>query len=196
MRVWAAIALVALVGCGGNDDRRADAGGGGGLCGDTRLQGEVLLPVVDRGACGIADPVRITRIDGVEITGGPVMDCRTARAFADWTVEGAARAARNGGRQLTRIETVASYACRNRYGRSSGRISNHALGRAVDVSAFGFADGGRISVLRDWLGTTILQEAAGRACGPFNTVLGPNYNAAHADHLHLDVTDEYRTFCR
>jgi len=69
---------------------------------------------------------------------------------------------------------------------------------AVDVSAVRFTDCSRLSVLHDWTETTILQEAAGHACGPFDTVLGPNYNAAHRDHLHLDVTDEYggATFCR
>ena len=190
------MALLALAACGG--DTRRDAPVAGALCGDPRLAGQALAPIMEGGSCGVADPVRISAIAGVAVTGGPVMDCRTARAFADWTTGGLAIAARNGGRTVTRIATVASYACRNRYGRSGGRLSNHALGRAVDVAALGFADGGRLSVLRDWTNTTILQEAAGRACGPFNTVLGPNYNAAHADHLHLDVTDEYRgsTFCR
>ena len=194
MRRWIALGLLVLAACGG-DSRRDVAGA---LCGDPRLIGEALPSIDGAGQCGISDPVRIAGIGGVTVTGRPVMDCRTARAFADWTTDGLARAARNGGRQVASVETVASYACRNRYGRSSGRISNHALGRAVDVSAIGFTDGSRLSILRDWYNTTILQEAAGRACGPFNTVLGPNYNAAHADHLHLDVTDEYRgsTFCR
>lgn len=87
------------------------------------------------------------------------------RVFADWTTSGLAHAARNAGRSPTRVETVASYACHDRYGRAGGRIGNHA---------------------------------PGRACGAVSTVLDPNYNAALRDHLHLDLTDEYRggTFCR
>jgi len=31
-----------------------------------------------------------------------------------------------------------------------------------------------------------LQAVRGGACGYFTTVLSPDYNAAHADHFHLD----------
>ncbi|WP_185804184.1 extensin family protein [Pontivivens nitratireducens] len=197
MRRLICVVMLALTACGSGDKRRAGAVDGA-LCGDPRLQGEALPPVIDGGACAIAAAVRVSAIGTVAIGGAPVMDCRTALAFADWTAGGLSRAARKGGRKVSRVDTVASYACRNRYGRAGGRISNHALGRAVDVSAVGFTDGSRLSVLHDWTDTTILQEAAGHACGPFDTVLGPNYNAAHRDHLHLDVTDEYggATFCR
>lgn len=170
----------------------------GALCGDPRLVGTAQPAINGPGACGVTDPVRLSGVAGISVSGNPVLGCDAARAFADWAEGGLAIAAAREGRRVTQIETVASYACRNRNGVRRGRLSNHALGRAVDISALRFADGGRLDVLRGWTESTILQEAAGRACGPFNTVLGPNYNAAHRDHLHFDVTDEYGggTFCR
>jgi hypothetical protein len=36
-----------------------------------------------------------------------------------------------------------------------------------------------------------------KACDAFGTVLSPDYNAAHADHFHLDQADRgYGAFCR
>ncbi|RED18620.1 extensin-like domain-containing protein [Pontivivens insulae] len=191
------LALLILAGC--TADVPVERGPvAGALCGDPRLVGTAQVPVTGPGACGMADPVRLSGVAGITVAGRPTMTCRTARAFADWAEGGLQVAAARDGRQVTEIVTVASFACRNRNGTRTRRLSNHALGQAIDISALGFADGGRLSVLSDWTNSTILQEAAGRACGPFNTVLGPNYNAAHRDHLHFDVTDEYGggTFCR
>ena len=54
------------------------------------------------------------------------------------------------------------------------------------------ANGVRISVARDWNGTDdkarFLHAARDGACESFTTVQSPDYNAAHRDHLHLDLT--------
>ena len=71
-----------------------------------------------------------------------------------------------------------------------GRHSEHATANAVDIAGFRLAGGRRISVLRDWPGegkdAAFLREVRTGACGLFATVLSPDYNAAHADHLHFD----------
>jgi len=47
-----------------------------------------------------------------------------------------------------------------------------------------------VSIQRDWPGNgaegAFLRDARDGACKLFATVLSPDYNAAHADHLHLD----------
>ncbi|RYF37384.1 MAG: extensin, partial [Comamonadaceae bacterium] len=52
------------------------------------------------------------------------------------------------------------------------------------------ADGRRIGVLRDWSRpgpeADFLRKVHAGACRFFDGVLGPEYNAAHRDHLHLD----------
>lgn len=97
------------------------------------------------------------------------------------------------GTTVARIEHFGSYSCRRMYGRQEGSWSEHSTGNAIDVSAFVLTDGRRIAVLRDWS----RDDARGRflhavrdgGCTLFATVLSPDYNAAHRDHLHLDQAD-------
>ena len=74
-------------------------------------------------------------------------------------------------------------------------------GNAIDVAAFVAADGHRIAVLSDWSGNEAEQEflraVRDGACTWFGTVLSPDYNVAHADHLHFDQADRaFGTVCR
>ena len=87
------------------------------------------------------------------------------------------------------------------YGGDTGNWSEHATGNAVDVSAFVLEDGRRISVLGDWNDADeaagFLHAARDAACDVFGTVLSPDYNAAHADHFHLDQEARgFGSFCR
>lgn len=54
-----------------------------------------------------------------------------------------------------------------------------------------FEGGRRLNVARDWRGDSaeaaFLRDAHRGACRVFGTTLGPDYNAAHADHFHLDM---------
>ncbi|HET6156775.1 MAG TPA: extensin family protein [Dongiaceae bacterium] len=95
------------------------------------------------------------------------------------------------GSAITRIDQLGTYACRNINNATSGRRSQHATANAIDIAAFHLADGRTVSVARDWGKDTpqgrFLAEARDEACSFFNVVLSPNYNALHADHLHLDL---------
>ena len=128
---------------------------------------------------------------------GPVQ-CNVAKAFGDWARFGVDRAARQLLKSpVARIETMGSYACRNVAG--TDRRSAHARAEAIDVSAFVLADGRRIVLKRDWDGgdaatREFLRVVHKSACKRFGTVLGPQYNAAHEDHFHLEGTGA--KFCR
>jgi len=128
---------------------------------------------------------------------GPVT-CPLAETLAGWARYGADRAAQQIlGSALVRIETMGGYSCRNVAG--TGRRSAHASANAIDVSAFVLADGRRISVVDGWSGGTaaerrFLATIHASACKRFGTVLGPAYNAAHRDHLHLELSGT--AFCR
>ncbi len=130
---------------------------------------------------------------------GPV-SCQMANGFAGWARFGADRAARQIlGTRLVRIETMGSYSCRNVAGTS--RRSAHATADAIDISGFVLADGRRITVLGDWNGGSreereFLRVAFQSACKRFSTVLGPEYNQAHRDHIHVEVGGNGRPFCR
>ena len=128
---------------------------------------------------------------------GPVT-CPTAKTMAAWARFGVDRAARQIlGSRLVRIETMGSYNCRNVAG--SSRRSAHATANAIDIAAFVLADGRRISVLDDWNGGNsaerkFLRVVHDSACKRFGTVLGPEYNAAHRNHFHLE--QKAGNFCR
>ena len=122
---------------------------------------------------------------------GPVASCPIAAALALWerdVVQPAAR--KHFGRPVAAIDHAGSYSCRRLYGRSGGRFSEHASANAFDVLGFRLADGRLISVLRGWPGdgpqAAFLRDVRDGACRLFATVLSPDYNAAHADHLHFD----------
>lgn len=154
------------------------------------------------GGCSTLNTVRLARLqsDNASLALsnlGPVT-CPLATTFAAWARFGIDRAARQIlGSPLVRIETMGSYNCRNVAGTT--RRSAHATANAIDVSAFILADGRRISVIGDWSGGTdaerrFLRIVHDSACKRFGTVLGPNYNAAHADHLHVELGDG--SYCR
>lgn len=102
------------------------------------------------------------------------------------------------GQPLSSMTHMGSFACRNIYHRTEGRRSEHATASALDVAAFGLPDGRRITVLEGWEGTRrdarFLREAHEAACDYFGTVLGPDYNAPHADHFHFGTRG--LRFCR
>ncbi|MGK6318182.1 extensin-like domain-containing protein [Sphingomonas sp. DT-204] len=151
-----------------------------------------LAPIAD-GECGYSDGVRP---DGgsQQIAFSPErlgVSCPVAAGLAmfEWNVLQPA-AQRRFQSRVVRIEHLGSYNCRRMYGRSTGDWSEHARANALDVAGFVLADGTRVSVLKDWAGggekSRFLHEVRDGACELFATVLSPDYNAAHRDHLHLD----------
>ncbi|WP_205214850.1 extensin family protein [Altererythrobacter sp. ZODW24] len=133
-----------------------------------------------------------------EVTNLGTVSCPVANTFAAWTRFGVDRAARQIlGSPIERIETMGSYSCRNVAG--SSRRSAHSTADAVDVSAFVLKDGRRISLSGGWNSSDrrereFLRVVHKSACKRFGTVLGPDYNAAHRDHFHLERGDG--SFCR
>jgi hypothetical protein len=130
---------------------------------------------------------------------GPVT-CEVSEVFAAWARYGVDRAARQIlGSPLRSIETMGSYACRNVAG--TDRRSGHATGAAIDVAGFVLEDGRRIMVRSGWYGGSeserqFLRTVQQSACKRFDTVLGPDYNAAHADHLHVEGVIATKSYCR
>lgn len=96
------------------------------------------------------------------------------------------------GQEVVRIRQLGTYACRAvRGGRGDGtRRSQHATANALDVAGFVLADGREVSLARDWDDPgprgAFLHAARDGACRVFDAVLGPEYNALHRDHFHLD----------
>jgi hypothetical protein len=154
----------------------------------------VLAEVREGAACGYADGLRFDARDPRITPFSPAnlgVACPVAAALALWEWEVVQPAAERHFRmRVSRIEHLGSYNCRRLYGRSQGDFSQHATADAVDISGFRLADGTRITIVNGWAKggrqAAFLREVRDGACGVFATVLSPDYNAAHRDHLHLD----------
>jgi len=143
------------------------------------------------GFCSTADSLRLSGGTTPLAPAGPVMACPLALEYALWERQVVRPAARELlGAEVRRIEHFGTYACRRVYGRAEGAPSAHARAAALDVSGFVLDDGRRITVAADWTGevaeAAFLRRVRSGACRVFRATLGPDYNAAHADHLHLD----------
>ena len=169
--------------------------------------GAQFVPVADAylgEGCSTLGTVQLSALaaDTTRLTLGNIgpVQCGVGAAFAGWARYGVDRAARQIlGSPLQRIETMGSYSCRNVAG--SQRRSAHATAGAIDIAGFVLADGRRITVAEDWHGGTaqekeFLRTVQRSACRRFNTVLGPEYNAAHRDHFHVEGVIDGDSYCR
>lgn len=164
-------------------------------------------------AHGVDRPIRLTGpVRGVEIHApGPraawhqpvheILDCRLALALDDF-------AALLAERDFVELVHMSFYRKNARIA-GRGSPSQHASGRAIDLSTLVKRDGTRYVVLQDWNGAigdkscgpdaspprqdtpgarelrSIACEAAAR--GLFHLILTPNFNRAHSNHLHIDL---------
>jgi hypothetical protein len=168
-------------------------------CRATLAQGGMSFePLADRDtgpACGFHNAVRISRTRIA--VGEPFsLSCRAALSLAMWerhVLQQVAQAEL--GTRVKAMRHFGSYACRNLYGETGRRRSQHATADALDVAAFRLADDRLITVKGDWQGGTggqrtpaarFLRAVHDGACHYFDVVLGPDYNRAHADHFHFD----------
>jgi hypothetical protein len=165
------------------------------LCRDTLKTASKLeaMPLADRqmgGECRFDNVVRATS-SPITFTPRVTATCAVTAALYWYQGELAQAASEHMGSTITGITQLGTYACRNVNNAKKGRLSQHATANAIDIAGFQFANGKRVSVLRDFGKDTpegrFLEAAHGRACGVFNVVLGPRYNKQHADHFHLDM---------
>lgn len=155
-----------------------------------------MLPPIAEGVCMAQSPLEVTalNVNGrvVELTSPISTNCEMATALADWAgeVDAYAKAALDS--ELAALQTGTSYMCRARVGGAEQFTSEHGFANAVDLVGFTLADGRSVVVEDDWMPATtpeakLLRQSHGAACGKFTTVLGPEANADHEDHLHFDL---------
>jgi hypothetical protein len=156
------------------------------------VEATTLAPITE-GECGIATPVAVASLGNgtIDFSTRAIIGCDLAETLATWlsaTVQPEARAILAG--RVDGIRVAASYACRTRDSIPGAKISEHAFGRAIDISAFR-VDGRWIDVKSGWGSggpeADFLAAARRSACGPFKTVLGPGADRYHRDHFHLDL---------
>lgn len=152
-----------------------------------------IAPIRDSASCGIDWPVEVAGFSGnVGMKPAATLTCDMALAFAQWTEDELAPAAR--WRYFSGVKTIhqgSSYSCRSIAG--SRTVSEHAKGNALDVMRIELKNGKDIDVRKPgWFSFRekgLLNTVRSDACGYFSTVLGPGYDAAHRDHFHFDIKE-------
>lgn len=146
---------------------------------------------IDGPGCRLSGAIQLLDV-GVPVGNlGPV-SCPVAAGLVRWLREDVQPAAvRRFGQQVTRIDTFGSYACRTRNNRAGALPSEHATGNAVDVAAFRLANGRRVAVTAwnsgDVRDRSFLRDVHRAGCSLFRVALGPDADALHYNHLHLDM---------
>ncbi len=162
-------------------------------------------PPVRDGDCGLPAPIllkgfRNGREPPLLFHPPPTVSCKLARALGRWIADEVQPAALSHLQApIVEMTTVSSYRCVTQNDAPAKRLSEHAYANAVDISAFVTAGGERIAVADYWAGegerSAFLQEVHAGACRMFGTALGPEANASHKDHFHLDMRARRQPLC-
>jgi hypothetical protein len=145
------------------------------------------------GGCGWSTAFNVDSSNGVTLNGNPpyAMRCPLTAGAHIWLTSVDYHAREILGSGLSRMHHAGTYSCRRMYNRSTGPMSQHAYANAWDVTGFELVDGRVVSVEKHWNAEeplrSFLRAVRDDACSIFRVVLGPDYNAAHRDHLHLDM---------
>lgn len=194
---WTPLDLAQPIGVA-TGSKLATLGGGGPRCRallrSAGVRFRALPPRDDGPECGFDDAVRFLPGGAEPLTLTPAgvgVACPVAAALLLWSRDIVQPAAEHRLHSpVATIEHLGSYNCRRIVGGEGHAWSEHARANAIDVASFRLADGRRVIVARDWRGSgeraAFLRDVRDGACRLFATVLSPDYNAAHRDHLHLD----------
>lgn len=145
--------------------------------------------------CGAISPLQVSAAarGQVQLRPAAILRCPMVPATDHWVEKIVMPAARQHlGQDVVELKVAASYSCRPRNGILGAKLSEHGLANALDVSAFVLSDGHKLTVREGWRGGSAREQAFLRAvhqgaCKTFSTVLGPNADAFHHDHFHLDL---------
>lgn len=163
------------------------------------LNGEAIatsLPPIVEGQCRLQSPLSLEAVSAngrtIPLNAPVTVDCGMATALPGWVADLDRFLLATEDTQIARINAGTGYLCRNVNNAREGNLSFHAFGDALDVTGFTLEDGRTIDVLSAWPGTVeqgsrLIRFAHDAACTRFTTVLGPEANALHRDHLHLDL---------
>ncbi len=106
------------------------------------------------GNCGTPAPIQLISIGHnpeVALSPPAIVNCDFAEALQTWMQDDVQPLAQKYfSNKVIKIEVMSSYSCRNAYGRTASKLSEHALANALDIRGFITASGRQAYVLEDW----------------------------------------------
>lgn len=107
-----------------------------------------------KGDCGAPAPVRLISIGRkpeVVLNPPALVTCGMAGALHTWLTKDLQPLAKQHlGSEIIKIETMSDYSCRNAYGRTKTKLSEHGRANALDIRGFVTAKGESAVVLTGW----------------------------------------------
>jgi hypothetical protein len=151
------------------------------------------------GGCGGDDLVRLEAIvlpdkRRVTVTPAATLRCPMASEIADWVRSDIAPLTQKLGSEITSLDDFDSYDCRGRNGIKGAPLSEHAKANALDVRGFKLADGRDIGLTDRSQPRSLREDVLHSVCARFVTVLGPDSDWYHEDHIHLDLMERHNNY--
>lgn len=168
-----------------------------------RIKASDAKPPTDPG-CQVVDPVLVNALS-LRVEGGAgqvafdppaTIGCAMARRVSEWLDTSVQPLAQGHfERDVTGLRVGGGHECRRRNRSAGGPLSEHATGLALDIFSFqlGPPKAGGVAVVVEkpagLVQSRFLDAVRQSACGAFMTALGPGADAAHANHLHVDIQE-------
>jgi len=145
------------------------------------------------GACGGTDLVSLEAIvlpnkHRVAVTPAATMRCAMATAIADWVRTDIVPITEKLGSEISVLDNFDSYECRGFNRVPGAHLSEHGRANALDVRALKLANGRSISLTDRTVPRDVRESVLHSVCARFMTVLGPDSDWYHEDHIHLDLS--------
>jgi hypothetical protein len=144
------------------------------------------------GGCGGEDLVRLEAIvlaDKRRVSVNPpaTLRCPMASAIADWVRTDIVPLVAGLGSEPSALEILGSYECRGFNGVAGAPLSEHGHANALDVGGIKLANGQQIVLTDRSVPRELRENVLHSVCARFMTVLGPDSDWYHEEHIHLDL---------
>jgi hypothetical protein len=146
------------------------------------------------GGCGGTDLVRLEAIvlpnkHKVQVTPAATLRCTMASAIADWVRTDVAALAAQQSSEPAVLDNFDSYECRGFNRIPGAHLSEHGRANALDVRSIKLVNGTSIGLTDRSVPREVRESMLHAVCTRFTTVLGPDSDWYHEDHIHLDLAE-------
>ena len=151
------------------------------------------------GGCGGEDLVRLEAVvlpdkRRVALKPAAILRCAMASEIAAWVRTDIAPLTTSLGSGISVLDNFDSFECRGRNRVVGAPLSEHGRANALDVRAFGLANGQSISLTDRLVPREVRENVLHSVCTRFTTVLGPGSDGYHEDHIHLDLMERHNNY--
>ena len=149
--------------------------------------------------CGGTDLVRLEAIvlpnkHKVAVSPPATLRCTMASAVADWVRTDVAAVAAKQNSEPAVLDNFDSYECRGFNRVPGAHLSEHGRANALDVRAIKLANGTSIGLTDRSVPRDVRETVLHSVCSRFSTVLGPDSDWYHEDHIHLDLAERRNNY--